>query len=256
MPLISVITINYNNAAGLQKTIESVVSQTFQDFEFIVIDGKSTDDSVNVIKQHSRITYWVSEMDKGIYDAQNKGILKSNGQYLLFLNSGDILADNEVLLKVSAYLEGNKSLYYGNLILQKGSLKEQHLASKIIDMDFMLNSTFWHPCVFIKSELFKTFGLYNTSFKIAGDYEFFIRCLLNPSTSVEYINEFITIFDGNGISNDATQNDIQSREREKAWKLNVSEPVYDSLKKQNSFSRSKYATVINLFQKIRGKQNF
>ncbi|MBI3520536.1 MAG: glycosyltransferase [Bacteroidetes bacterium] len=256
MAKLSIITINYNNSVGLQKTINSVISQTFQDFEFIVIDGNSSDSSVDVIKQYHRINEWVSEKDNGIYDAQNKGILKATGDYLLFLNSGDILANNNVLQNVSPVLSGGKSFYYGNLILEKNSVKEKHIAPITLDIDFMLNSTFWHPCVFIKAELFKVFGLYNTSFKIAGDYEFFIRCLLKPNITTEYINEFITEFDGNGISNDAGQNELQLQEREKAWKLNISEVVYDSLKKQNAFSRSKYASFINSLQKIRGKQNF
>ena len=256
MPLISIITINYNNAEGLRKTIDSVVSQSFQDFEFIVIDGSSTDNSVDVIKKYSRINEWVSEKDNGIYDAQNKGVLKAKGNYMLFLNSGDSLVSSYVLQKISSVFSGGKSFYYGNLILDKGKSKENHLAPSEIDIDFMLNSTFWHPCVFIKSNLFKQFGLYNTSFKIVGDYEFFIRCLLKPNITTEYINEFITEFDGNGISNDTNQNEIQVKERELAWKLNVSELIYDSLKKQNAFSRSKYASFINSIQRIRGKQNF
>lgn len=256
MSLISIITINYNNAKGLQKTIDSVVSQSFQDFEFIVIDGNSSDKSVDIIKQYPRINEWLSEKDNGIYDAQNKGILKAKGDYLLFLNSGDSLASPFVLQKISSVLLGGKSFYYGNLILDKNKTKENHFAPKTIDMDFILNSTFWHPCVFIKSDLFKQYGLYNTSFKIVGDYEFFIRCLLKPHITTEYINEFITEFDGDGISNDASQNEIQTKEREQAWKLNVSELVYDSLKKQNTFSRSKYASFINSLQKMRGKQNF
>ena len=256
MPLISIITINYNNVKGLQKTMDSVISQTFQDFEFIVIDGNSTDKSIDLVKQCPRINEWVSENDNGIYDAQNKGVLKANGNYLLFLNSGDCFVSSYVLQKVSSALLGGKSFYYGNLILEKNKIKENHLAPKEIDIDFMLNSTFWHPCVFIKSDLFKQFGLYRTSFKIVGDYEFFIRCLLKPNISTEYVNEFITEFEGNGISNDASQNETQTKERELAWKLNVSELVYDSLKKQNAFSRSKYGSFINSLQKMRGRQNF
>lgn len=256
MPLISVITINYNNALGLKKTIDSVISQSFKNFEFIIIDGASTDNSVEFIKQSERIDHWTSEKDQGIYDAQNKGILKASGEYLLFLNSGDVLTDSGILQKVSGHLSGKKSFYYGNLILDNKGVKEKHIAPRIIDLDFMLNSTFWHPCVFIRTELFKNFGLYNTSFRIVGDYEFFIRCLLKPGVTTEYLNEFITLFDGSGISNDSSQNELQQQEREKAWKVNLSEIVYESLKKQNSFSRSKYASVINLLQKIRGKQNF
>ena len=84
--------------------------------------------------------------------------------------------------------------------------------------------------------MFKDFGLYNTDFSIAGDYEFFIRCLLKPGVTTEHIPEFITLFDGNGISNDTSHIELQVQERENAWKLNVSEMTYESLKKQNAFS--------------------
>ena len=97
MPKLSIITINLNNAQGLEKTIKSVVSQTYSDYEYIIIDGASTDGSVDVIQEYrNKITYWVSEPDTGIYNAMNKGILKATGEYCQFLNSGDILVDNNV----------------------------------------------------------------------------------------------------------------------------------------------------------------
>src|SRR6478735_1115877 len=95
---LSIITINYNNLQGLQKTIESVVSQSFKDFEYIIIDGGSTDGSKVLIEKYSEsITYWVSEKDNGIYPAMNKGIQVANGEYLLFLNSGDWFYENTTL---------------------------------------------------------------------------------------------------------------------------------------------------------------
>ena len=95
---LSIITINYNNLAGLQKTIESVVSQTFRDFEWIVIDGGSVDGSRELIERYANsFSYWVSEPDKGIYNAMNKGIVVAKGDYLLFLNSGDWLCDEMAL---------------------------------------------------------------------------------------------------------------------------------------------------------------
>src|SRR4051812_22804100 len=101
MPRLSIITINYNNVSGLRKTVESVVNQTSQDFEYIVIDGGSTDGSVDVLKQYAKkIKYWISEPDKGIYNAQNKGILKATGEYCHFINSGDYLVKNDVIEKM------------------------------------------------------------------------------------------------------------------------------------------------------------
>jgi glycosyltransferase involved in cell wall biosynthesis len=251
--LLSIITINLNNANGLKKTIESVISQGFNDFEFIVIDGNSSDESKEVITSFKdKITFSVSEGDKGIYDAQNKGIAKANGKYLLFLNSGDVFYNLTTLNSLAPLLK-EKSFYYGDLVLERNGMQEEHKAPANVDMDFMLNSTFWHPCVFIRSDLFQKFGQYNTEFKIAGDYEFFIRCLLKPEVSSEHINQFISIFDGNGVSNDPASADLLTSEREKAWKINVSETVFESLKKQNAFDRSKYSKIINTIQKLRGK---
>src|SRR5574344_1377354 len=101
MPVISIITVNKDNCAGLKFTIDSVLCQTFKDYEWIVIDAASTDGSVELIKQYQEhISYWVSEPDGGIYAGMNKGILKATGEYILFLNSGDSLADNDVLENV------------------------------------------------------------------------------------------------------------------------------------------------------------
>ena len=95
---LSIITINFNNCEGLQKTIESVVSQSFKDFEWIVIDGGSTDGSRELLEQYAdHITYWVSELDKGVYNAMNKGIKVAKGEYVNFMNSGDVYASASIL---------------------------------------------------------------------------------------------------------------------------------------------------------------
>ena len=98
MKTISIITVNYNNCQGLERTVNSVARQTYTDVEYIVVDGGSTDKSVDIIKQNENIiSFWVSEKDNGIYNAMNKGVSFSHGEYLLFLNSGDYFADKEVL---------------------------------------------------------------------------------------------------------------------------------------------------------------
>src|SRR5690348_17657794 len=101
MPKLSIITINLNNVKGLQKTMESVFAQTFTDYEYIIIDGGSTDGSVSEIKKHqNKLVYWISENDKGIYNAMNKGIVKANGEYILFMNSGDYLYTDNTIKEV------------------------------------------------------------------------------------------------------------------------------------------------------------
>ena len=98
----SIITINYNNKDGLKKTIESVINQSCKDFEYIIIDGGSTDGSVDVIRQYAdRINYWISEPDKGVYNAMNKGVAQAHGEYLNFMNSGDCFSDNSVLENIA-----------------------------------------------------------------------------------------------------------------------------------------------------------
>src|ERR1700746_2743427 len=116
MSKLSVITINFNDANGLEKTINSVLSQTVPNIEFIIIDGASTDKSVETIERFSdKIAYWISEKDKGIYDAQNKGAAKATGDYLLFMNSGDCFYDENVVKDLYEFLKENtKKIIYGN----------------------------------------------------------------------------------------------------------------------------------------------
>ena len=116
---LSIITINYNNSIGLRKTIESVVSQTDNTFEYIIVDGGSSDGSVDIIKQYAdKISQWVSERDGGIYNAMNKGVRMAHGEYIMFLNSGDILYDNNVIGHVLPKLKAD--ICVGNLVSDKG----------------------------------------------------------------------------------------------------------------------------------------
>ena len=115
MKQISIITINYNNASGLEKTIRSVVEQTYNEYEYIIIDGASSDKSKEVIQEYQRyIDFWCSEKDSGIYNAMNKGIQKASGEYLLFLNSGDVLNNSAVLADIHGFLSGEDIVYGRN----------------------------------------------------------------------------------------------------------------------------------------------
>jgi glycosyltransferase involved in cell wall biosynthesis len=210
---LSIITINQNNAEGLRKTIESVVSQTFTCFEYIVIDGASTDGSVDVIKQFAnKITYWVSEPDKGIYNAMNKGILKANGEYLLFLNSGDYLYSNSVLEKIFEQNEFSASILTGIMQkinsdsccieLDKGQLYKRRIAGyEKLTLYDMFYGTLNHSSSFIKRNLFEEYGLYNENYKIVSDWIFFFLTVGLNSVDVEYIDVVISCFDMTGISN-------------------------------------------------------
>ena len=208
---LSIITVNLNNRAGLQKTTESIVSQTFKDFEWIVIDGGSTDGSKELIEQYSDyITYWVSEPDKGIYNAMNKGIKAANGEYLLFLNSGDYLYDNRVLQTV---FQGKQSadILYGYMLLD-GCESYAHAAmmKPVLFWTDFIGNTLPHQASFIRRELFDKYGLYDESYKIASDMKFFVKAIVWEKSTYKFIPEKIAVFQAGGISS----NDARFEERD------------------------------------------
>lgn len=194
---LSVITINYNNCGGLRKTIESVVNQTYKEFEYIVIDGGSTDGSVDVIKEYAdRIDYWVSEPDKGIYNAMNKGIDVANGEYCLFINSGDNLVGNIVLEQCHVYLDGT-DVVCGNIETDRGGVWR---SPKEISLHyFYSHRSLPHPASFIKTSLLKKYH-YDENLKIVSDWKFFIQVLVFDCSSYKDIDVIVSVFDTSGIS--------------------------------------------------------
>ncbi len=217
MPAVSIITINYNNAKGLEKTIQSVIEQNFTDFEFIIIDGGSSDESVEVIKKYeSKISHWASEKDKGIYNAQNKGIKVAKGEYTLFLNSGDYLAEKDILKKVF-YKKPTADIVYGNMyiVYSKDRMEKGYMPAELT-FYHMIKNTLWHPVSFIKRSLFEKYGGYNEDYKIAADYDFFLNMLIVKKVSTEYLNEFISVFIHDGKSASADNIEVIKKERRQA----------------------------------------
>lgn len=201
MPKISIITINYNDIVGLEKTIKSVLNQTFIDFEYIIIDGNSTDGSKEIIlKYQSKIDYWVSESDKGIYNAMNKGIKVANGEYLLFLNSGDVLVDDENILNIcEEKLEGDIVAF--DCFLERNNKiigKRTHIESPTLF--YVYKSGLKHQSTFISRKLFENIGLYNENYKIASDYEFWIRSFLLPNLTCKGFSVTLAVYKLGGLS--------------------------------------------------------
>lgn len=215
--LFSIITINYNNAQGLLKTISSIEKQTFRNFEYIVIDGGSNDKSIDIIKDnHSTVNYWCSEKDNGIYDAQNKGIDKASGEYLVFMNSGDCFTDNYVLEKVADYIDKNKGykLYYGNTNLVELDGEKRFLAPpQTLDINFFFFATLNHQSCFIHSSLFNVYGNYNILYKLGADYDFFFKVFLKEPQAYLYINELICDYENYGVSANKKHFETIVRER-------------------------------------------
>jgi glycosyltransferase involved in cell wall biosynthesis len=235
-PLLTIITINYNDSAGLQKTIDSVKNQNYKPIEFIIIDGGSNDGSKEVIERNaSIITYWVSEKDNGIYNAMNKGIQKATGAYLFFLNSGDYLYSPDSL-KLLLAGNNNEDIIYGDIFMQEknGVWLKEH--SPILTFEYFLKDNLGHQSTVIKRALFEKVGLYNEEYKIVADWDFFIRAICLYSAFCKYVNIPISFFYRDGISSDPANNDLANKEKERTLLYNFSAflPDYKKLDQYRS----------------------
>lgn len=195
---LSIITVNYNNLFGLKETINSVISQTYKNFEFIIIDGGSSDGSFQYLeKTQKHYSYFVSEKDKGIYNAMNKGIKVSKGEFLLFLNSGDVLTNKNSLKDFinSPLFKGD--IIYGDYKFIKGDKKYPDVLTPL----HFFKSSLPHQSSLIRKDLFQKFGYYNETFKIVSDKAFFIKCFLSNKVKFTHINYYLSLVDLSGISN-------------------------------------------------------
>ncbi len=213
---LSIVTINFNNAEGLHKTLASVAAQTYRDIEHIIIDGASSDGSVDVIKEYvlsnpkkdpffKHAITWVSEKDNGIYNAMNKGIKKVTGDYIQILNSGDLLASPDVTERMVAALPDGVSIFYGNML-------KSYDGKTIINRDtcgganatesflYFYKGTLNHDCAYIRRDLFDKYGLYNEDMKICSDWEWYVKAIALGGEKAVYTNIDVTIFDMNGVS--------------------------------------------------------
>lgn len=209
----SIITVNYNNQKGLRKTIESVICQTFRDFEYIVIDGGSTDGSTDILKEYDEhITYWVSEPDKGIYNAMNKGIVHAKGEYLNFMNSGDCFYNHEVLEHVNKHqllqdiIVGRD--YHYNANTDQGFVTI--LPQRISMLTFYVQ-TLPHQSTFFRKELFDNCP-YDEHLKIVADLKFYIQKLCVEDHSILLIDDVICRREPDGVS--MTYNDQRIAEHQ------------------------------------------
>ena len=222
--LLSIITINRNNAEGLEKTVQSVASQTLKEFEYIVVDGASTDGSVEVIKRYEsqfegRLK-WVSEPDSGIYNAMNKGIRMAEGEYIQILNSADILAGDEVIEKMTDALEKHSypDILYGNMIkdsVNGKKIRDKGFAGRKPTMFDFIHGTLNHDPAYIKRSLFQKFGYYREDLPITADWRWYVEAIPFGGVNPQYVDIDVTVFDMNGVS----ETQIEKREKERSDEL-------------------------------------
>ena len=198
--IVSIISVNYNNISGLKKTLDSVICQTCNDYEWIVIDGGSTDGSRELLEQYSdNITYWISESDHGIYEAMNKGIRVAKGGYLQFLNSGDSLADKDII-KRFCERRTTEDVIYGNAIIVDGNNCEvkRFKAPDNIKFSYFFGHALNHQATFFSKRCFKNY-LYNEENRIASDIELYMYLMYYHFTFQKW-DEYIVRFDNSGLS--------------------------------------------------------
>ena len=196
---ITIITVCKNSQHFLAETIESVINQTYKNIEYIIIDGKSTDHTIDIIKRYSfHISSWISEKDNGMYDAINKGLRISSGDYILILNSDDVLAGNDTIRQVVEQINIEKlDYYYGNMIRSKDG---KHKKVKLFPVSYeqLLLSTHGtfaqHPCFFVSSNLNNILGGYDLRYRYASDYDYILRALSTKNIEGKHLNIFISKF--------------------------------------------------------------
>ncbi len=228
---VSIVTINYNNAEGLRKTLASVAEQTYEHVEHIIVDGASTDNSVKIIKEYVRqvesqeprakSVIWSSEKDKGIYNAMNKGIRKATGEYCQFLNSGDILAAPDVTERMMAVLnslniqhstENVLDILYGDMLkIGVKQYVDRSSRNDDVTLHMFYRGCLNHSPAYIKRSLFDEYGLYDETLKICSDWKFYMQSIVLGKATTKHVDIVVTHFDMNGISE--TRKDILNEER-------------------------------------------
>jgi glycosyltransferase involved in cell wall biosynthesis len=246
---LSVITVNRNNADGLARTISSVLSQSYLDFEFIIIDGASDDKSPEIIRENaSHLSYWISEPDKGTYHAMNKGIRVAKGEYCLFLNSGDYLVHSTVLEKVFSY-NTDADIISGDVLKIRPNNKFRRVCSpETISLHKLCIHSLPHQATLIRTSLFKEIGYYTESYKIASDWEFFLKALVIHEKSYMHIDEDVSYFKIGGVSS-SRENFAISREESHDCLKRLFPKMEADLMEYRYFYNSNFGQIISLIKK-------
>lgn len=245
---ISIITSVYNNQETVKDAIESVISQTYENVEHVIVDGGSSDETVSIVKSYGdKISKFISEKDKGIYDGLNKGVKLATGHVVAFLHSDDIYASSTILEDIAEVFQSDEHLdaVYGDLVYTpKDDTSKVLRYWKSKDFDETLLAKGWmpaHPTLFLKREVYEKYGGFDLSFKIAGDYDFMLR-VLSAGIKVRYIPKVLYKMRVGGESNKSIKNIIQkSKEDLQALKNNniggIRTLLYKNISKIKQFLR-------------------
>ncbi len=203
---LSIITVVYNNVEGIRSAIESVISQDFSHIEHIVVDGGSTDGTIEIINEYlDKISVFISEPDKGIYDALNKGILLASGDVVAILHSDDKFCNTHVCSDIMKYMDKTRTEFcFSDMVIVdnlSGKILRYYMASYFKRWMFRIGWMPPHPTCFIKKSLFDEFGLYSLDYKVAGDFDFLVRIFYARDINWAYLNRVTVKMRQGGVSN-------------------------------------------------------
>ena len=203
-PLITVVTVVYNGEVSIEATILSVINQTYKNIEYIIIDGASTDGTVDIIKKYEdRITYWISEKDKCIYEAKNKGIEKATGDWINFMNVGDTFVSDETVNQISQHLNEDLNIVYGDCLLKYNDQPEAIYKKSNNFGKVIYHIPFCHQSVFVKTSLMKEYKL-ELTYTCTADYNFFFNVYKHKKHKPLKVPIPVSLYDMHGVSNSLT----------------------------------------------------
>ncbi|MFT7611163.1 MAG: glycosyltransferase involved in cell wall biosynthesis [Parvicellaceae bacterium] len=201
-PLVSIITVVYNGAKHIQDAFDSIARQDYKNIEHIIIDGGSTDGTIDLIKlNEEKVAYWISEKDEGIYDAMNKGLQKATGEIIGILNADDMYYLDTISTIVDVFQKSGADLVYGNLTKCNEIDGQQYERTEQPDLTRIKDTmSIFHPATFVKKLVYDDLGLFDTQYTLSADYEFILRCFLKGKT-FEYLDHSLSKFRLIGVSN-------------------------------------------------------
>jgi glycosyltransferase involved in cell wall biosynthesis len=225
-PLISVITVVYNGHETLQRTIESVLNQTYKNIEYIIIDGESTDGTIDIIKKYDNIlSYWLSESDKGIYYAMNKGAALATGEYIAYLNSDDWYEPEICEIIAGEINKIRHDIYYGMIRVFDRNNKLQFVSG--FTDNYLKNNMIAHPTCFVSKDIYKNYK-YDTKYKSVSDYDFILR-LKKQNKTFYFIEKILANFSLGGISNSIVGEYETNEIMRKYTNINFAKYIYKKL---------------------------
>lgn len=248
---LSIITINFNNKAGLERTCRSIANQSFKNFEWIIIDGGSTDGSIEIIEKYvDYISFWVSEPDKGIYNAMNKGVYHANGEYCLHVNSGDYLYNNNVIAEFHSKKEHcNEDFIIGGIVFERpdGSRWTRKRHQTITANTFFVDAL-PHPSTFIRTDILKAHP-YREDYRIVSDWIFMMEQIIVNRSSYCFIESTISVFIEDGISSKNLE--LCTEERERGFKEVFGEAIYKDYADFFSYRHRKLTKLERILSRLK-----